>query len=66
MFAWRYLDEAARELGTSERFGDRESAEDWMGASWSELRERGVEVVELIDVQDGRTLYRMPLSKPET
>ncbi len=66
MLAWRYLDGAGRELGISEGFGDRGAAEDWMGESWSDLRGRGVEVVELIDTEDGRTMYRMPLSNADT
>ena len=66
MLAWRYLDGAGRELGISEGFGDRVAAEGWMGESWSDLRERGVEAVELIDTEDGRTVYRMPLSETDT
>ena len=66
MLEWRYLDGAGRELGISERFGERVAAEDWMGESWSDLRERGIEVVELIDTEDGSMVYRMPLSETDT
>ena len=63
MFAWRYLDDDGDELGASERFPDPESAESWMGEAWSDLRERGVEEVVLVDEESGRRLYRMGLSE---
>src|SRR5712691_9515615 len=49
MFAWRFLDHGGSEVGASERFPDRESAESWMGETWSDLHERGVEEVVLVD-----------------
>lgn len=58
---WLYLDAEGRDVGTSEPFDDRERAEAWMGEAWSDLLERGVEEVVLVDRDRGRTLYRMGL-----
>jgi hypothetical protein len=63
-FAWTYLDDAGRETGRSEAFGDSEAAERWMGTAWENLLARGCREVELIDLDGGRTLYRMGL-EPE-
>ena len=60
-FVWAYLDEAGQELGTSEEFTDREAAESWMGDSWQDLLDRGVEEVALVDLERGRRIYRMGL-----
>ena len=59
MFVWRYLDSAGAETGASDPFDDRESAEAWLGDTWAELLERGVERVALVEGE--RTLYRMGL-----
>ena len=61
MFEWRYLDAQGGDVGTSEQFADRASAEAWMGEAWSDLLGRGVEEVVLVDREGGRTLYRMGL-----
>jgi hypothetical protein len=61
MFAWTYLDAAGEEVGSSPRFDDAEEAEDWIGSSWPELHENGVEAVVLFDQERGRKLYRMGL-----
>jgi hypothetical protein len=61
VFAWRYLDDAGSEVGMSHGFADREDAEGWIGETWADLHERGVEDVELIDQDRGRRLYRMGL-----
>ncbi len=61
MFAWRYLDARGGEAGESQPFPDREAAESWMGEAWEELLARGVEEVALVDLDSGRTLYRMGL-----
>jgi hypothetical protein len=58
---WRYLDAEGRDVGASEPFDDRGRAEAWMGEAWSDLLERGVEEVVLVDRDRGRTLYRMGL-----
>ena len=51
------------ELASSSAFPDQESAESWMGESWSDLRERGVEEVILMDDARGERVYRMGLSE---
>jgi hypothetical protein len=61
MFAWTYLDRSGEEVGRSPRFADAGEAEDWIGASWPELLENGVEAVVLYDHDAGKTLYRMGL-----
>jgi hypothetical protein len=65
VFAWRFLDGSNDEIGSSERFPDREAAESWMGEAWADLRERGVEEVVLMDEERGHTLYRMGLGESE-
>jgi hypothetical protein len=64
MIDWTYLDRSGEEVGRSPRFPDVEQAEDWIGASWPELLENGVEAVVLYDHgagQAGKKLYRMAL-----
>jgi hypothetical protein len=61
MFTWRYLDDTGRELGVSRAFADREDAEVWLGGSWADLRERGIEGVELLDQSRGGPVFRMAL-----
>jgi hypothetical protein len=61
MFAWTYLDGAGEEVGRSQRFSDAEQAEDWIGGSWQDLLENGIEEVVLYDQQQGIRLYRMGL-----
>lgn len=61
MFAWTYLDRAGDEIGRSQGFDQAAEAEDWIGSSWPELLERGIESVELRDQDRGTTLYRMGL-----
>jgi hypothetical protein len=63
MFAWRFLDDDGTELGVSERFADRESAESWIGLSWADLYERGVKEVVLFDEDRRERLYRMGLGE---
>jgi hypothetical protein len=65
MFGWTYLDRAGEEVGRSSRFDDAEQAEEWMGSSWQELLERGVEAVVLVDEERERVLYRMGLEASE-
>jgi hypothetical protein len=62
MFAWRFLDGQGEEVGTSERFPDRERAEAWMGEAWSGLVERGIEEVILVDEERG-DIFRMGLEE---
>jgi hypothetical protein len=61
MFAWTYLDASGQEVGRSSHFPDPEAAEDWLGTSWRDLFENGVEEVVLYDRGRGRRLYRMGL-----
>jgi len=61
MFAWRYLSEDGGELGISERFADRDAAESWIGETWGDLLERGVDEVVLVDESAGRRVFRMGL-----
>jgi hypothetical protein len=61
VFVWRYLDAEGGGAGESEPFTDRESAESWLGETWSDLLGQGVEEVVLEDRGRGRTLYRMGL-----
>lgn len=61
MFVWTYLDGTGEELGTSRRFSNAEEAEDWIGDSWPDLLENGIEAVELFDHAHGRRVYRMGL-----
>jgi hypothetical protein len=61
VFAWTYLDQAGEEVGRSPRFPDAEAAEDWIGTSWRDLLENGIEAVVLFDQDRGRTVYRMGL-----
>ena len=62
MFGWTYLDQTGQEVGRSPHFNDPEAAEDWIGVSWRDLAERGVEEVVLFDHVRGRKVYRMGLS----
>ena len=57
---WRYLAASGGEIGGSEELGDREAAEAWLGSAWLELRDSGVDAVELLD-EAGETIYRMSL-----
>ncbi len=61
MFDWAYLDPSGEEMGRSPRFADADQAEDWIGSSWPDLLEHGVEAVVLYDHSAGRKLYRMGL-----
>ena len=61
MFSWRYLDDTGQELGISHAFADREDAEVWLGGSWADLRERGIEGVELLDQRRADPVFRMAL-----
>jgi hypothetical protein len=61
VFAWTYLDQSGQEVGRSHRFADPEAAEEWLGTSWPDLFENGIEEVVLIDHERGRKVYRMGL-----
>ena len=61
MYAWTYLDGSGEEIGRSPRFPDVDEAEDWIGSSWPELVEQGIDAVVLVDQEAGKSLYRMGL-----
>ena len=61
MYVWTYLDGAGEEIGRSPRFAAADEAEDWIGSSWPELVEQGVDAVVLVDQEAGKSLYRMGL-----
>jgi hypothetical protein len=61
VYGWSYLDGSGEELGSSQRFPDPEAAEAWIGTSWQDLLENGIEEVVLIDHARERRLYRMGL-----
>ncbi|TMK81705.1 MAG: hypothetical protein E6G47_02690 [Actinobacteria bacterium] len=63
MIRWRYLDATGAQTGASDEFHDSDEAESWLTASWAELRERGIQSVELVDDNDGSVLYRMELAE---
>jgi hypothetical protein len=63
VLVWRYLDHDGSELGSSEPFDDRESAESWLSISWADLSSNGIEEVALFDQERGEILYRMSLAQ---
>ena len=63
MVKWRLAGPNDAEAGWSEPFADREGAEAWLGETWFDLVERGVEHVELVDGATGEVLYRMSLAE---
>ena len=64
-FGWTYVDRSGEEVGRSPRFADAEQAEEWIGSSWRELLEGGVEAVVLVDDEHEREVYRMGLGTDE-
>jgi hypothetical protein len=62
-YRWRYENAAGDPVdGPGEEFDDQQQAEDWFGAVWPELRERGVDAVTLLD---GDTRVYGPMSLHE-
>ncbi len=61
LFVWRYRSVAGDEVGESDRFADRASAEAWLRRSWEDLLDRDVAQVELVDEDGGGPVYRMSL-----
>ncbi len=61
MFSWSYLDASGEEVGRSHGFPDADAAEEWLGSSWPDLAENGVEEVVLFDRAQDRQMYRMGL-----
>lgn len=61
MFGWSFLDTSGVEIGRSPRFEDAAAAEEWIGACWRDLHERGVDEVVLYDHAHDDRVYRMGL-----
>ncbi len=61
VYAWTYIDGSGEEIGRSPRFSDTEAAEAWIGSSWQDLLENGIEEVVLMDHARQRRIYRMGL-----
>ncbi len=62
MYGWKYLNSEGQEVGHSHRFEESEEAEAWIGDTWNDLLENGIEEVVLVDHSRDRTLYRMGLA----
>lgn len=61
-FRWRYLRSSGETVdGPGEEFGDQQEAEAWFGAEWEDLRERGIDAVELLDDAGARVYGPMSL-----
>jgi len=64
-FRWHYEDEAGATVdGPADRFADRDEAEDWLGANWSELLDAGIAQVTLMD-GDREVYGPMSLNPPQ-
>jgi hypothetical protein len=62
-FRWQYRDGAGGLVpGPDAEFGEQAEAEDWLGGTWSELLESGVDQVVL--TRDGTEIYPMSLHPP--
>lgn len=62
-WTWRYLVAGGNPSpapSSSDSFPTQADAESWLGESWRELLDSGVERVRLL--QDGREVYTMPLT----
>jgi hypothetical protein len=62
VFVWRYLVRAVVTGESPVRFATRGEAEAWLGESWGDLAESGIDEVELIDERTGAVAYRMSLA----
>jgi hypothetical protein len=63
-FRWRYLDATGSTVdGPDEEFGDQQEAETWFSDEWPELRDAGVDAVDLLD-DAGEKVYG-PMSLQE-
>lgn len=63
MVRWRFVGPDDIVTGWSELFARREDAEAWLGETWSDLVERGIGHVELVDEATSEVLYRMSLAE---
>lgn len=62
-WSWQYENGAGEVVGTSEQFEQRSEAETWIGTSFEDLLEEGVEQVRLLD--DGTEVYGPMGLRPE-
>ncbi len=60
-FTWVLIGRDGNEMRSSEDFDSKASAEAWMGAEWSALRDEGAGEVSLRE--DGKQVYRMSLDE---
>ena len=56
-WTWQYENSAGEAVGTSEEFDQRSDAESWIGTSFEDLLEEGVEQVRLLE--DGTDLQQV-------
>lgn len=59
-FRWVYRDGPKSTSGSSQAFGSKEAAEEWMGTAWQELLEAGHLAATLMDGDE--ELYTMKLT----
>jgi len=62
-FTWQYENSAGEAVGTSEEFDQRGEAESWIGTTFEDLLEDGVEQVRLLE--DGAEVYGPMSLRPE-
>lgn len=62
-WSWQYENGAGEIAGTSEQFEHRSEAETWIGTSFEDLLEEGVEQVRLLE--DGTEVYGPMGLRPE-
>jgi hypothetical protein len=62
-WSWQYENNAGEAVGTSESFDQRADAETWIGTSFEDLLEDGVEQVRLLE--EGTEVYGPMSLRPE-
>lgn len=62
-WTWQYENSAGEPVGASEAFDQRSEAESWIGTSFEDLLEEGVEQVRLLE--DGTEVYGPMGLRPE-
>jgi hypothetical protein len=64
-YSWDHLGPNRVAAGRSGPFEAREAAERWLERSWEDLLAAGVTEVALVDLDNERVVYRMPLTPQE-
>jgi hypothetical protein len=64
-YSWDHLGPNRLATSRSGPFEGREAAERWLERSWEDLLAAGVTEVALVDLDDERVVYRMPLTPQE-